>query len=96
MDYTLALELKEKGFPNMVFEGLFKGEEIWRKPSLEELIEACGSGVTLAVGGDIEINQPDGTQIRSNGSIASKSPFMGEGKTPTEAVARLWLALNKK
>lgn len=83
--YELALELKKAGFPQ-----LEEGDYV-SIPSLEQLIEACGEklnglinkgGVWIATGGEHRGFYGD--------------DFVPVGKTPTEAVARLWLALNKK
>jgi hypothetical protein len=54
-------------------------------PMLETLIEACGKFFRL----DQLVNS--GTWL-----AFSKYDHAEEGSTPTEAVARLWLALNKK
>jgi hypothetical protein len=55
-------------------------------PTLSELIEACHQdGVCMRL-----IERPDGTWITSR---ADEEYF--HGRTPQEAVARLWLALNK-
>jgi hypothetical protein len=54
-------------------------------PTLEELIEACGSG--------FELERLD-LQTKPTAWMAKTSFGRGEGSTPLEAVARLWLALN--
>ncbi len=105
MKYGLALELKDEGFPQEIKEGSFywtgmmkrpfcwggEGEdkpygEYVLHPTLEELIEACGDKFdSLNV-------------VRQDGQIlwfATFEPTGYDGLTPTEAVARLWLALNK-
>ncbi len=98
MNYELAKELKDAGFPQkekgtLLFkEGirLTDTQEYWNEnsayaPTLSELIEACGDGF-------IQLERlPDRWMcyfINDRGWT--------EGKTPEEAVARLWLALNKK
>jgi hypothetical protein len=94
MNYDLAKELqdadfpyKAQAFPLFVSED---GEVPARVPTLEELIEACGKnfyGVfTHGIGlwGAWKSDSDD------------ESNEMFEGATPTEAVARLWLALNFK
>ena len=104
MDYELAKSLKEAGFPQAIKEDDFYfmdgGTSHWhaniptdfphdrmtKDVSLEELIEACGDGYFM-----LEHTQHDwrcwmGLNPRDGGL----------GSTPTEAVARLWLALNKK
>lgn len=51
-------------------------------PTLEELIEACGDTVFFDL-----VKCKDGW-------VATDHYLRGDGVTPTEAVARLWLALN--
>lgn len=93
MNYELAKELKEAEFPhseNWVDEcdcfqddvG-YAGREV---PTLSELIEECGDKLfSLTRHGKIwQTNFKDG--------MAGETA----GKTLEEAVARLWLALNKK
>ena len=122
MEYTLALELKEAGFPqtgkigdwfyvNQELEVICAGHgyececplttydiknpykrEIVKAPKLEELIEACGDKF-------FNLNRVYG----ENGWECNVEHFDHDsgypeatGKTPEEAVARLWLELNKK
>ena len=54
-------------------------------PTLEELIEACGNRFEFLA------NNAQNWRARADNSIVE-----GEGSTPIEAVARLWLALNRK
>lgn len=106
MDYNLAKQLKDAGFPQMgksergdwyFLHKLGEWKQYWTNlndypegtyaPSLEELIAACGH-VDL--------------QVRTNKSKAAQigkkamTVIHGIGKTPTEAVANLYLALHKK
>lgn len=95
MEYKLAEKLKDAGFPQG--EGMYslQGEEPryltedpikWGNaylPTLSELIEACGEGLSLL----LKMDEGDWNAVGSNGSI-------NLGKTPEEAVAKLWLALN--
>ena len=99
MNYELALELREAGFP-----GTFTGEcetgcnvpnedltDFAYCPTPEELIEACGERfVSLNL-----IIDPKGWSCEA---VNKNEEITGEifGATPTEAVARLWLAINKK
>lgn len=110
MTYELAKELKDAGFPLIKIEGGmcvgrqkvvdFNPEGIQNKdgmpnaqhfyePTLSELIEACESFSSLT-------KSPRGTWYcaRSKGSV--EMVVGDEYSTPEEAVARLWLALNKK
>jgi len=99
MDYSLALKLKNAGFPQIsenVLRNISLEEEMNRqligqesnyisKPTLSELIKAC----------------PDhcGLQREDYGWAMYVKGFLREdtiSDTPEEAVAKLWLALNKK
>jgi len=96
MNYELAQKLKEAGFPKDNFIIHYPNKKYPKRegqsgtPTLSELIEACshsffalfeGVGNWVAYVGYME-----------NGSYEK----MGKGKTPEEAVANLWLELNKK
>lgn len=99
MDYELAEQLKDAGFPQGIDEYSQYVESdgsiccYWNRietgayiPTLEELIEACGDDFgSLYQGGEL-------------GWVADKHihECEQEGKTTIEAVARLYLALNKK
>jgi len=107
MNYQLAKELYENGFLHDNWVGLEKdGGAVskkpweWYQPSLSELIDGCphtlqGRGVfTLS-----SINNGEfwGAHYMSYlPPIKVDDEYAGVGKTPEEAVARLWLALNKK
>jgi hypothetical protein len=100
MNYELCKKLKDAGFQqrNLQFGscGHYENDEwikspnfcgcLVHKPYLEELIEACGDRFKeLYVHGYTEwVAYSD-----------NKHEFKGEGKTPSEAVANLWLELNK-
>jgi hypothetical protein len=93
MNYDLAKQLKDAGFPQ---EGrgrrigppanlTWKTSDLAYQPTLEELIAACGNhflslDYLSAIKGHVQWGAK-GTQ------------FTGLGVTPTEAVARLWLSL---
>ncbi len=100
MKYELAKELKDAGFPQEGENFDADGEMIqetdpknWREwayvPSLEELIEECG-GKFLRVENYTHLWRATGVRDPFEHDISC------DGATPTEAVARLWLALNKK
>jgi hypothetical protein len=96
MDYSLANELKEAGFPqggrgswtvdpNRI---VIRFEHRAYVPTLEELIKECA-------------NDFDGLRRLGRGawqctSLSELGAPVHNGKTPTEAVAHLWLAINKK
>lgn len=82
MNYELLKQLKDAGHP-FVFE---QGDGI-HLPTLEELIEACGDKFFALKHhiGWIAVGW-DGPHLS----------ITGVGKTPEEAVANLYLALNQK
>ena len=111
INYELAKKLKEAGFPQdcsfqyekdtMVYGRRFTGHNLFHKsvdraegdeavdcPTLSELIEACGEGFE--------------TLSRFEGKfychLPKKEAYAQQfkGNTPEEAVAFLYLALNKK
>lgn len=106
MNYQLAKELKDAGFPQTGAETMNHELDVFlesdgslcrawnrlekgaRVPHLEELIEACGNVISLMVGKD--------KTVALNETNPMESTSRGEGATPTEAVARLWLSLHTK
>ena len=104
MNYDLAVQLKKAGFPQdynfwhkyytstnqesaqeLGFIPYDKTDfDAVRVPTLSELIEACGDTVFFDL-----IKCKDGW-------IATDHYMKGEGATPEEAVANLWLALQNK
>jgi hypothetical protein len=108
MNYELARELKDAGFPNIKDLQHRQGREFilpdgsvpvyslgnaenvkgWFVPTLEELIEACGKRFDRLLAyhdrGDWEA-----TSEKDSDSLFKSAT----GKTPTEAVGRLWLDL---
>lgn len=97
MEYELAKQLKDAGFPQVPqhkgFVNLHNADDSVTVPTLEELIEACGEDfVELRYWWEQRVGQTAthkewraGARILMNYCV---------GKTPTEAVARLWLALH--
>lgn len=83
MDYNLAKKLKDAGFPDSQYMDL---EDILDRPTLSELIEACGD----------KFGQLDHYQNDEKWKAEAKEMYMATGKTAEEAVANLWLVLNKK
>lgn len=92
MTYELAKELKDAGFPQTGKGNFYGGDgsalggttiDVVYKPTLSELIEACVDFQSLIKRSSIEFE-------------ARGSDDRCLGLTPEEAVARLWLALNKK
>ena len=98
IDYKLAKELKDAGFP----QHQPCGSECYI-PSLSELIEACGDDFENLVRTD-EKNlgvwfraymTEDAFDELGIPCVRDCDGFEG-GDTPEESVARLWLELNKK
>lgn len=103
MNYELAKQLKDAGFPiescsvgpNCEQWWYFPGEEAIHAPTLEELIAACGENLASLqnaglMGWFAWKDFPDG--LEKDGEMGTAFT----GSTPSEAVANLWLALNKK
>ena len=111
MNYKLAKQLKDAGFPFKKVEyatdydedgignccyceskTFGSGSNAYLIPTLEELIEACG---------DIEFELTGGFgdgwwACNGDGSDKDRHGFiLCNAKTPTEAVAKLWLKINK-
>lgn len=86
MNYELTLKLKEAGFKQ--FGNRIETPYI---PTLSELIEACGDGFEriLRIKGKYQTNKPS---TRVEYRIDDWYWY----STPEEAVANLWLELNKK
>lgn len=100
MTYELAKQLKDAGFPQAKkLGGQFLGESmevLVYSPPLSELIEACGKklgSLYRSATGDWMAH----TDMAWHKDFGLREKSMFErGDTPEEAVARLWLALNKK
>ncbi len=98
MNYKLAKELKDARFPKDAF---LLGEDIETTsfiPTLEELIEACAidSSPILFQSKEKWYASDWGGTGFGDLWIDDHLYCLCEGATPTEAVARLWIALNKK
>lgn len=110
MDYELTKKLKEAGFkfndpigvPVIETTALppagsfVLGEDYPRIPTLEELIEACGEEMWNLQ----RTNAFDGIKKSTNwqawNGLEGRASITRSGKNPNEAVANLWLELNKK
>lgn len=94
MKYELAKELKDAGFPGSESWGFKEtpdgSQRAYFSPTLSELIEACGGGLYMLR------RNIDGTWLCTGADQAVTPAISLEGRTPEDAVARLWLALNKK
>ena len=99
MDYELAKKLKDAGFPDiqeMKLENEEHTEIRYYMPTLSELIEACGYGFRQLVL-HTEYNKNRETIGRVWMAKAGKKygGFLKSGHNPEEAVAELWLKLNR-
>lgn len=102
MKYELAKRLKDAGFPQDYSEGILNGNFAFKKdkmayaPTLKELIMACGekyNGYEFVLTYSIDGWFCNYFDDNFDGMSELKN---GKGKTPEEAVANLWLALNEK
>lgn len=97
MNYELALELKKAGFPQRSRETVVEHIDIDGNnhvdpvsvPTLSELIEACGEEFYA-----LEATHIDGIGWKAYADAPNNT--ITTGKTHSEAVARLWLALHAK
>ena len=103
MNIKLAKQLKEAGFPiKKLKDGDGEGKiinysddiahsDFAYQPTLSELIEACGEHY-------FSMEEGSGEKIIKGEWYAKKRDknIRAEGKTPAEAVAKLWLKLNEK
>ena len=96
MDYKLAKQLKDAGFPKlqtMCTVGKFPHDEKDcngrdEVPTLSELIDACGD--------DLRCLNNLSDMNRWDAIGADSLELIGEGVTPEESVAKLYLQLNKQ
>lgn len=101
MNYELAKELKDAGFPGAYGDWHEFDQEILQSawdmyrakfsPTLEELIDACGNGFANLEREDEGIEEGGVQWIAFNSLAAGEG---GTGETPEIAVAKLWLALH--
>ena len=97
MNYELAKELKDGGFPLHSNENIsvFNVDDvIYATPTLSELIEACGEDFSYMDGKFRLQKCNECKDWIAHGFSKKDELIVGEGKTPEEAVARLWLKLN--
>ena len=107
MEYKLAKQLKEAGFPQKKYLGglhvmengicpkIRTASSVYM-PVLSDLIMACGDYFQLTKWND---NNDDEKWIASEEIYYDDSGYQndtGKGKTPEEAVARLYIKLNEK
>lgn len=93
MDYELALKLKNAGFPLRKNCSCDNDNCVHlNEPTLEELTEACPKETK---DGRFTL-QTDGDKWVAGYQRGEYIFTFESGSTPTEAVARLWLAIRKK
>lgn len=102
LSYETARALKEAGFPQYPEPDGLPGKAIFISgtyvldnggfyiPTLEELIDACGDDCSFLE------NKSSEWLALSRAARGKTTGGAGTGKTPSEAVANLYLALNKK
>ena len=108
MEYQLGRQLKEAGFknPSSDWKGKFRwidnSPDVVYIPTLPELIEACLEKQPNKYS-NFYFNhifvEADGGYIWEayfDGGINPKNDYYESGKTPEEAVAKLYISLNKK
>lgn len=101
MNFELKKQLSVAGFPLKTCTNILSLFHICGKvecdnyPTLSELIEACGEKFQNLWKVANEKKYISISLDIKNGLIVP-AKYKGEGSTPEEAVARLWLALNKK
>lgn len=100
INYELAKRLKDAGFPNDWESrcghcGYDNGSNF---PTLSELIDACGDSSFSLNGYNRNKNAPYEEYWKAGTwhPTIDQQWVLGEGKTPEEAVANLWLSFNKK
>ena len=97
MDYALAKELKEAGFPQdgipqIAYGGSKEDGSYWEAacPTLSELIRACNEDEDSFFRLGLTTEGWRARDVRIEGEVVNGYP------SPEEAVARLWLSLNKQ
>lgn len=108
----LAKELKDAGFPFNPNRDWDKSDYFWLPcnkitkddreklwiPTLSELIEACGREYILVDDGCLfyAVEKLGSIERNKANGITFRECTLWTGKTPEEAVAKLYIALNKK
>lgn len=104
MNYELAKQLKEAGFPltptssqesPQLETDLVIDHVRYQYPTLSELIKACPKEIN-GYYFNLSANSQGWIAVYEQWESEFIETLTSEGKTPEEAVARLYLALNKK
>lgn len=93
----LAKELKDAGFPQGWGAHLSRnsGDEYIRIPTLEQLIDECGSDFVCLTSRNYKGQQVPGQRYEF-AWIAAGIGQLATERTPLEAVTKLWILLHKK
>lgn len=92
LTYDTIKQLKKAGFPNKTKTHSFDWY-LYSEPNLSDLIRTCGDGIDAL----LRIQDTNGHKWRAIHSNGIKKPEDdGLGKTPEEAVAKLWLEIKKQ
>lgn len=75
------------------YEEAYPLSKIVAAPTLSELIEACGDDTEIHING---LNGKWRAEKAGHSNFGPEGFIPNDGPTPEEAVAKLWLALNKK
>lgn len=80
-----------------VTEGNIINTEYLKVPLLSELVEACGEDFDAIFSGKQrkEDGYPKSKDMEWRADATNRTGFSCSGSTPEEAIANLWLALNK-
>lgn len=92
MTYELAKKLKEAGFRDNIYL-YFEYKEVGNAPTLSELIERCGEDFEMV---RRIFEYKTDIFLYWLAECTNKKAICISGSTPEEAVANLWLELNKK
>lgn len=106
IDYELAQELKDAGFPlqECTLKGCYysggsldEDGKNYHYPTLSELIEACGDEFESLYKLEGGTRSVKGNDVIGGYECMPRKESCGWswGSTPEEAVAKLWLAINK-
>ena len=107
MNYELGKRLKDAGFKQIgkgyIERWDFAQDEPLYVPTLSELIEACGATTNNSPWGDgvgafefcLQFSENEWKAGYTDPNYHESWSYREEGATPEEAVAELWLALNK-
>jgi len=93
INYQLAKQLKDAGYSQEMGEGvmvspvIFDKKKCVYKPTLSELIDACGEEFVALIA-------PTVIEKRWSAVRLLRTDLFG--KTPEEAVAKLWIKLNEQ